>query len=133
MNKVILIGNLGSDPEVKTLDGGTQVANFSLATSSKYKNKAEEVVNDTQWHSIEAFGARAEVIGKWLKKGKKVAVEGELRTRSWDDDKGEKKYKTFIRLTNFEFLSANDSSDTDATPTAGPTGSTPNREDDLPF
>jgi single-strand DNA-binding protein len=133
MNKVILIGNLGTDPEVKNLDGGNSVATFSMATSKKYKSKTGESVTDTQWHNIEVFGVRAEVVGKYLSKGKKVAVEGELRTNTWDGEDGKKNYKTVIRLTNFEFLSAANDAGASDTPSAGATGSNPNNEDDLPF
>ena len=85
VNKVILIGNLGKDPEVKYLDSGVAVANFSLATSESYKNKEGERVNQTEWHNIVLWRGLAEVAEKWLKKGSSVYIEGKIKTRKWED------------------------------------------------
>jgi single-strand DNA-binding protein len=91
-NSVRLIGNLGSDPEVRTLSDGRMVARFSLATSEAYKNKKGEKVSETQWHKIVAWGNMAKIAEKVCKKGYRVAVDGKLTNRSYDDSKGTKKY-----------------------------------------
>lgn len=96
VNKAILIGNLGKDPETKHLDGGNAVCNFSLATSETFKNKQGEKVSKTQWHNIVMWGKLAEIADKYLKKGSKVYLEGKIETRSWDDKDGNKRYMTEI-------------------------------------
>ena len=85
VNKVILIGNLGKDPEVKYTPQGTAVAKFSLATNERYKDKAGEWQDRTEWHNLVAWARTAEIVGEYLKKGRTVYVEGSLRTSSWDD------------------------------------------------
>ena len=97
-NKVQLIGNLGQNPEVKELNGGKKVAKFSLATNETYRNKAGEKVTDTQWHNLVAWGKTADIIGKYLKKGSEVAVEGKLLNRTWTDKEGVKRYTTEIQV-----------------------------------
>jgi len=104
VNKVILIGNLGSDPEVRTLEGGTKVANFSIATSEKFKNREGNTVERTEWHNIVMWRGLAEIAEKWLKKGSQIYVEGRLRTRSWDDQNGNKKYTTEVLVDNMTML-----------------------------
>lgn len=96
INKVILVGNLGKDPELRTLESGRKVANFSLATTETYKDKNGERVDQTEWHNIVFWGPIAEVIEKYLKKGSQVYIEGKIRTRSYDDKEGVKKYITEI-------------------------------------
>lgn len=95
VNKVILLGNLGRDPEVKHLDNGKAVANFSIATSENYKNKQGERVTNSEWHNIVLWSPLAEIAEKYLKKGSHVYVEGKLTTRSYDKD-GEKRYVTEV-------------------------------------
>lgn len=95
-NRVQLIGNLGMTPEVKTLESGKKMAKFSIATNETYKNAKGEKVTDTQWHNIIAWNKTAEIVEMFLEKGKEVAIEGKLTTRSWDDEKGNKKYITEI-------------------------------------
>lgn len=107
MNKVILIGNLGKDPETKYLESGKQLSNFSIATSETYKNQSGEKVTDTEWHNITAFGKLSEIADKHFTKGMKVLVEGKIKTRSWEKD-GEKKYATDIIMNSFEFLGGNE-------------------------
>ena len=85
VNKVILVGNLGKDPEVRYLDNGVAVANFSLATTENYKNKAGERVSQTEWHNIVLWRGLAEVAEKYLKKGASVYIEGKIKTRKWED------------------------------------------------
>ena len=95
-NKVQLIGNLGNDPEIITLDGGRKLAKFSIATNETYKNQKGEKVTDTQWHNIVAWGKTAEIIENYVTKGKEVAVEGKLTLRSYDDKEGNKRYITEV-------------------------------------
>jgi len=97
VNKVILIGNLGKDPEVKYTPGGVAVAKFSLATNERFKDKSGEWQDRTEWHNIVAWQRLAEIAGEYLKKGRTVYIEGRLQTSSWDDkETGQKKYKTEI-------------------------------------
>jgi len=95
-NKVQLIGNLGNDPEIINLESGKKLAKFSIATNETYKNKEGERVTDTQWHNVVCFGKTAEIIETYVTKGKEVAIEGKLTTRSWDDKEGNKRYTTEI-------------------------------------
>jgi len=95
-NKVQLIGNLGNAPEIITLDSGKKLAKFSIATNESYKNAKGEKVQDTQWHNIVTWNKTAEIVEKYLEKGKEVAVEGKLTTRSYDDKDGNKRYITEI-------------------------------------
>ncbi len=97
VNKVILLGNLGKDPEVKYTQGGMAVARFSLATTERAKDKEGNWQDKTEWHNLVAFGRTAEVAGEYLKKGRTVYIEGSLRSSSWDDkETGQKKYKTEV-------------------------------------
>jgi single-strand DNA-binding protein len=105
-NKVQLIGNLGMNPEIKTLDSGKKLAKFTIATNETYKNAKGEKVTDTQWHNIIAGNKTAELVEMFLEKGKEVAVEGKLTSRSWDDEKGNKKYITEIVCNEILFLGA---------------------------
>jgi single-strand DNA-binding protein len=97
VNKVILLGNLGKDPEVKYTQSGMAVARFSLATTERAKDKEGNWQDKTEWHNLVAFGRTAEVAGEYLKKGRTVYIEGALRSSSWDDkETGQKKYKTEV-------------------------------------
>jgi len=128
VNKVILIGNLGKDPEVRYLDNGVAVANFSLATTENYKNKAGERVSQTEWHNIVLWRGLAEVAEKWLKKGSSVYVEGKIRTRKWEDKDGNTRYSTEILGDNMTMLGGKPSSETpvEVAPAT-------DKKDDLPF
>lgn len=95
-NKVQLIGNLGQEPEVITLDSGKKLAKFSIATNDYYYNKQGDKVQDTQWHNIIAWGKTADVIEKYVNKGQEVAIEGKLTSRSYEDNQGIKRYITEI-------------------------------------
>jgi single-strand DNA-binding protein len=106
VNKVILIGHLGADPEVKFLGSGTQVANFRMATTENRVNRSGEKVAMTEWHRIVAFGRLAEICGQYLNKGKQVYIEGRLRTRSWEDKDGNRRYTTEITATQMQMLGA---------------------------
>jgi single-strand DNA-binding protein len=106
VNKVILVGNLGRDPEVRSTPAGQPVANFTLATNRKWKDKNGQRQEQTEWHQIVCFGRQAEVAGQYLTKGKQIYVEGRLQTRSWDDKQtGEKRYRTEVICENFQMLS----------------------------
>jgi single-strand DNA-binding protein len=97
VNKVILVGNVGKDPEVRYSQSGTPVANFSLATNERFKDRNDEWQDRTEWHSIVAWQRLAEIVGEYLAKGSKVYVEGKLQTSSWEDRRsGERKYRTEI-------------------------------------
>jgi len=105
VNKVILIGNLGKDPEVKYTPSGTAMAKFSLATNERYKDKAGEFQERTEWHNIVAWQRLAEIAGEYLKKGRSVYIEGRIQTRSWDDKtSGQKKYMTEIVANDLVLL-----------------------------
>jgi len=95
-NKVQLIGNLGNDPEIINLESGKTLAKFAIATNESYKNAQGEKVTDTQWHNIVAWGKTAQIVEKYVGKGKEVAIEGKLTTRSWEDKDGMKRYITEI-------------------------------------
>ncbi|HEY8021127.1 MAG TPA: single-stranded DNA-binding protein [Thermoanaerobaculia bacterium] len=105
LNKVMLIGNLGRDPEVRSTPSGQPVASFTLATNRKWKDKNGQRQEQTEWHNIVCWGRQAEVAGQYLTKGKQIYVEGRLQTRSWEDKQsGEKKYRTEIVCDNFQML-----------------------------
>ena len=95
-NKVQLIGNLGNDPEIINLESGKTLAKFTIATNENYKNAKGEKVTDTQWHNIIAWGKTAQIVEKYVNKGKEVAIEGKLTSRSYDDKEGNKRYITEV-------------------------------------
>jgi single-strand DNA-binding protein len=104
VNKVILVGNLGRDPEMRYLPSGEAVANLAIATTDKFKNKQGEMVEQTEWHRVSFFGRTAEVCGQYLKKGSQVYVEGSIRTRKYTDKEGIEKYATEIRGDRMQML-----------------------------
>jgi single-strand DNA-binding protein len=105
VNKVILIGNLGKDPEVKYTPSGTAVAKFSIATNERFKDKSGEWQDRTEWHNIVAWQRTAEIAGEYLKKGRTVYIEGRLQTRSWEDQQTkQKKYMTEIVVSDLVLL-----------------------------
>ena len=103
-NRVQLIGHLGMNPEIKTLESGRKLAKFSLATNDSYMNSNGEKVDETEWHNVIAWNKTAELVESFLEKGKEVALEGKLTTRSWDDDKGQKRYITEVVCNEILFL-----------------------------
>ena len=106
INKVILVGHLGRDPEVRTIESGAKVARFTLATTEAYKDRNGERKEVTEWHTIICWRNLADIAEKYLLKGKLVYVEGKLRTRSWDDNTGAKRYATEVSADNFVMLGA---------------------------
>ncbi|MAM60829.1 single-stranded DNA-binding protein [Maritimibacter sp. UBA3975] len=103
MNRATLIGNLGKDPEVRTFDNGDRVANFSLATSDRWKDRnTGEQKERTEWHRVSVFGKLVDVIEQYVRKGDKILVEGAIRTRKWQDQTGQDRYSTEIVLTGFD-------------------------------
>lgn len=107
VNKVILVGNLGRDPEVRYTASGDAMCNLSLATTDTWKDKATgEKKDQTEWHRISLFGRQAEIAGQYLKKGSQIYVEGSLRTRKWQDQNGQERYSTEIRADSFKMLGA---------------------------
>jgi single-strand DNA-binding protein len=106
VNKVILVGRLGADPEIKTVGSGQTVARLSLATSENWTGKDGQKQERTEWHRIVVWGRQAENCGKHLSKGRQVYVEGRLQTRSWEDPQGQKKYSTEIVASTVQFLGA---------------------------
>ena len=110
-NRVQLIGNLGNKPEIKTIEGGRKLAQFNLATSENFKNSKGESVKETQWHRLVAWGKVAEVAEKYLDKGKAVAVEGKLVSRSYNDKEGKKKYISEVQVNEMLLLGPKPSSD----------------------
>lgn len=139
INKVILIGRLGSDPEVRYTPDGTAVANFSIATSDEWTDKAtNEKRERTEWHRIVAWRKLGEICGEYLSKGKQVYIEGKLQTRSWEKD-GVTRYTTEIVASDVQFLGSRDSADTyrPPEPAETPESSKPSlpdkQDDDIPF
>ena len=152
VNKVILIGNLGKDPEVKYTPAGVAVAKFSLATNERYKDKEGQWQDRTEWHNIVAWQRLAEIAGEYLKKGRTVYIEGRLQTSSWDDkETGQKKYKTEIVAHDLVLLGGRETGDDGGSrtrsasagfdqrvpePAGAPAGATQSGEitdDDIPF
>ena len=143
VNKVILIGNLGKDPDVRHLENGATVANFPIATSENYKDrKTGEKISQTEWHNIVVWRGLADITERYLKKGDKVYIEGKLRTRSWQDQDGNTKYTTEIIADNLTMLGK--SPDNSTAPQSQPVAATsspaqnedfsgPDDSDDLPF
>ena len=120
VNKVILVGNLGKDPEVQTFDNGIKKATFSLATTEKFKNKEGVLTEETEWHKIVVWRKLAETAESYLRKGSLLYVEGRLRTHNWDDKDGNKRYTTEVIADTFTMLGprkdAGGNGDTDAPP-----------------
>lgn len=103
-NKVQLIGHVGNDPEIKTFDEGKKLAKLSIATNESYKNDKGEKVEETQWHNLIAWGKTADIIEKYVVKGKEIAIEGKLTHRSYEDKNGEKRYVTEVVIDELLML-----------------------------
>ncbi|HEV8117784.1 MAG TPA: single-stranded DNA-binding protein [Thermoanaerobaculia bacterium] len=140
VNKVILIGNLGKDPELRTTPQGTSLARFSVATTSVWKDSTGAKKEKTEWHDVVAWERLAQICGEYLHKGKQVYVEGSLQTRSWEDQNGQKRYKTEVKANNVVMLGSRDASRSDAAPGPGQgprevseVAEPPAYDDDVPF
>ncbi len=130
VNKVILLGNLGGDPEMRYLPSGVAVANFSLATTESYTKDGEKVTK-TEWHKIAAFGRLGEICGEFLSKGKQVYIEGKIQTRSWEDKEGTKKYMTEIIANTMQMLGSRGAGG--GAPSSPPPSASSGDLDDVPF
>jgi single-strand DNA-binding protein len=138
VNKVILVGNLGRDPESKVTQGGTTVTRLNLATSRAYTNKVNERVEETEWHRVSVWGKSAEACAKYLSKGSKVYLEGRLRTSEYTPEDGIKRYSTEIIANDVQFLDSKGGGKRDDGPGEAPGGggqdfSSPSGDDDIPF
>ena len=139
VNKVILVGNLGKDPEIRHLDTGVAVANFSLATTESYKNKSGERVSNTEWHNVVLWRGLSDLAEKYLKKGNSVYIEGKISTRKWEDKEGNTRYSTDIiadKMTMLGSKSDNESSNPKEEPSETINSEVPSQDDskgDLPF
>lgn len=129
LNKVMLIGNVGRDPEVRYLDGnaqggqGRKVATFTLATTERFRDRSGETRENTEWHNIVAWGQPADIVERYVKKGTQLYIEGRIRTRSWTDQSGAKRYTTEINVDNLQMLGRRDSPDNGVS--TGASGYTP--------
>jgi single-strand DNA-binding protein len=139
VNKVILIGNLGRDVELRHTPGGATVAKFSIATNEKWKDKAGQLQEHTEWHNIVAWGKLAEFCGTYLSKGRQIYVEGMMRTRTYDDEKGNRRYFTEIRANIIQLLGPKPGGSSGGggeagggAPTEGPEFP-PDNDDEIPF
>lgn len=137
VNKVIILGRIGQDPEVKTLNSGDKVANMSVATSESYTNKSGEKVETTEWHNIEIWGKLAGVVEQYLHKGDQVYIEGKIKTESWDKD-GEKRYRTKIRGLSLQMIGSKQNQGQQSQNSTQQDAShsnlgNPDETDDLPF
>jgi single-strand DNA-binding protein len=147
VNKVILLGNVGKDPEIRSTPSGTMVANFSIATSDRFQDAQGNWQDRTEWHNLVAFKRTAEIVRDYVKKGSKLYIEGKLQTSSWEDKtSGQKKYKTEIIVNDLSLLSGRDEGSTprsgggasyDQRPSGGPaedySQAAEISDDDIPF
>jgi single-strand DNA-binding protein len=137
VNKVTLVGNLGRDPEIRYLPSGDAVANITIATSSKYKGKDGNMVEETEWHRVTFFGKLAEIVGQYLKKGRPVYVEGAIKTRKYTDKDGVEKYATDIVAREMQMLGGGEGQQAPAAPRPAPAKAASSgfddMDDDIPF
>jgi single-strand DNA-binding protein len=143
VNKVILVGRLGQDPEVRFTQGGTAVASLSVATDETWKDQSGERQRRTEWHRVVAWRRLAEICGQYLSKGRLVYIEGKLQTRSWQDKEGNKRYSTEIQADNLVMLSGGRPEEGQAAPAAQPAAAAQpapaagsdsgTSDDDIPF
>lgn len=133
LNKIQLIGRLGNDAELKTIESGQTYAKFSLATSEKYKDKNGESKEKTEWHNVIFWGKPAETVAKYCKKGMLIYVEGKIATRTWQTEAGENRYMTEVLGQNFSFLESAKANATDQPTTQSPSLGEVVVSDDLPF
>jgi single-strand DNA-binding protein len=122
VNKVILVGNVGKDPEVRYLEGGTAVCSFPLATSETYRNRDGDKVTTTEWHNVVLWRGLAEIAEKYVRKGSQLYIEGKIRTRSWDDRDGNKRYTTEVIADTMQMLGKRTEEAQQQQPVAGGSG-----------
>ena len=134
VNKVILIGRLGKDPEVRYSSNGTAITSFSLATSRKFK-KNDEFVEETEWHRVVGFGRTAEICGEYLNKGRQIFIEGRLQTREWEDKDGNRRWTTEVIIERMQMLGGKGDAAQEADSGDNPFDRTPNDipDEDVPF
>ena len=136
LNRVMLIGQVGNDPEVKSTPGGTTVANFSLATNDARKDASGAWVEQAEWHKISSFGKTADVVSNYVKKGSKLYIEGKLQTRSWEDKNGSKKYMTEVVANQIIMLDSHgkeNKSGGNLPKSGGKVNNEPEYDEDAPF
>ncbi len=133
LNRVLLIGNLGRDPEVRYTQGGNPVANFTMATTDRWTDPSGEKKERTEWHRIVVWGKQAQIVGEYLKKGRQVCVEGSLQTREWTDRDGNKRYTTEVRAQRVQMLGRADEARTETASQAVAEQDPGYEEDDIPF
>ncbi len=137
INKVILVGNLGRDPEIRSTASGIPVANLSLATNRRWKDREGDRQEQTEWHNVVCFGRQAEIAGQYLSRGRQIYVEGRIQTRSWEDrNTGETRYRTEIVCENFQMLGQREGTVEPPSATEPPLQGDPGPEpasDDIPF
>lgn len=137
VNKVILVGNLGSDPEFRQLESGSRVVRFSVATNESYKDKTGQWVQNTEWHTVVAWGYTADYVNNNINKGAQVFVEGKLTHRKWQDKDGQNRYSTEVEAQSVKLLDKNTERNSDQSQTGnegfGGNKPTSNTNDDLPF
>jgi len=137
VNKALIIGNLGQDPEIKYTQSGSPVANLSVATSERWKDKnTGEQKEQTEWHRVVVFGRLAEIAEQYLKKGSKIFIEGKIQTRDWEDADGNKKYTTEVVAREMTMLDSKASMSSDAPSSDSPSKEAPKDdsfEEDIPF
>jgi single-strand DNA-binding protein len=145
VNKVILVGNLGQNPEMRFTQGGQAVANMRLATTERFTDKSGQKQEQTEWHTVVAFGRLAEICGQYLTKGRQIYIEGRLRTRQWQDQQGQKRYTTEIVANTMQMLGGRGERGTEVGGGGGESSSNapmdepvaadfgPGPDDDIPF
>ena len=133
LNKVMLIGRLGQDPDVRYTQSGDCVANLSLATSEKYKDKDGQPQESTEWHRVVLFKRQAELAGEYLRKGSQVYIEGKIQTRKWQDNEGNDRYSTEVRGFQMQFLDSRGDSQGQQQPAQQPAPAGGDFDDDIPF
>jgi single-strand DNA-binding protein len=120
VNKVILVGNLGANPEMRFTQGGQPVANLRIATTERYTDKSGQKQESTEWHRVVCFGKLAEICGQYLTKGRQIYIEGRIQTRQWQDQQGQKRYSTEIVANNMQMLGGRSSGGAGAPAERGP-------------
>jgi single-strand DNA-binding protein len=138
VNKVILIGNLGANPELRYTAGQQAVANLRIATTERWTDKSGQKQEATEWHRVVVWGKQAEIVGQYLTKGRQVFIEGSIRTRQWQDQQGQKRYTTEIVARNVQMLGSRSERTDDLPATVPPDDSIPSDfsngpDDDIPF